>query len=294
MKTNAYTTYPLTGHDVSAIADKLKEEYLRSTSTIVHLRGRVHGVIQDNKYVPAFNHPIEVEVEKGYFLYFVDLRTLATKNPEPPYYRVRNQSMHDIQLVRAILEHEFKDDPYKLRECGPLPLLVWNRMLSDAIVRRCSLRPEEIVRVSAVAAVFYYSLFEDDGVEKWEGDDWVRVTMRIGTLTRIGSDVIGDIWDGRTIKSVDQFVAACKEVVNGTGIEILNPALLFNLIGSFKMGLNMREIIPVALEHPPTWLALVWDSTRNRSDDQMYRVVSSLNRNGVGRQLEHFVKNFSH
>ncbi len=288
MKINPYQTLTLSGFDVSVLQKRIAEERARNVKTLVRLNDFTIGVIPDNDYIPAFNHTIRLNSNtdpQTACTLVVDLRPYSRKIMEEPGYAIRNNQVVDMLKMRAGLEFIFTEEPLMLRSMSALPTRVFMRMVSDAVSRRCNLAMSDLVTLNVISAVYYFSCFEDEGTADWSSDEWTRIVQKLSSVTGIGGDVIHRIWDGRIIRDPVMFCDALKEAVGKHSIQILNPALLYGLTASFKFGANMRENLAVALEHPPTWIALVVDGINNRASDPMSNVLKSENRGELGRQL---------
>lgn len=288
MKINPYQTLTLSGFDVSVLQKRIAEECARNVKTIVQLNAFTIGVIPDNDYIPAFNHTIRLNSNtdlRSPSSLAIDLRLYTRKVMEEPGFVIRNNQVVDMLKMRAGLEYIFTEEPLMLRSMSALPTRVFMRMISDAVSRRCNLAMTDLVTLNVISAVYYFSCFEEENAADWSSDEWTRIVQKLSSVTGIGGDVIHRIWDGRIIRDPNMLCEALKEAVGKHSIQIINPALLYSLTASFKFGANMRENLAVALEHPPTWIALVVDGINNRASDPMNSVLKTENRGELGRQL---------
>lgn len=292
MNLSSYSTFPLSGMVMKNVSAKVQEEITRGEKTVQCISPSLWAVLPDNKYIPAFSHTMDVYPERettvdGYCPELcVDLRPWTRPTDEHPYYAPRNHEQVEFILLRARLELLMYKDDIALRSFNPLPIQTWCRMLSDGISRRCNLGLADLPRLSIIAAIYYFSLFESRSKEeRWDENEWLRVVNKIASQARLPADIIMEVWDGRIIKNIAQFVEAVKEVIGKSSVDVLNVALLYGIVGSYRIGANMRETMAVALEHPPTFVAMVSMASRHRANDQMYNTVRTLSRGGVGDQM---------
>lgn len=277
---NAYSTYPLSGYNTKDTIQKIKEDLVRHDPNIARIANSVYVILPTCKNIPSFSHPLEVD---GVMVF--DIRSYAAPTQDVPYFKVRNPELFYFNSVRSELELTLETEPYRIRSLNSVVINTWIRMLCDNTSRRCGLVPADLVNLNIAAAIYYFCLFEDDKAERWDELDWARTVNKISIATRINPDQITAAWDGRIVHGIQGFIDMAKEIVDKTNLEILNVALLYQLVGSFKMGLNMRETMCVALEHIPTWIALVATGIQYRNNDQMANVLKMTGRGDAGDRL---------
>jgi hypothetical protein len=77
--------------------------------------------------------------------------------------------------------------------------------------------------------------------------------------------VYDQIKDHLIIRNVEEFCTQCQEATQSVRLNNLNVMTLTSIVGGLWYATNGRELMGVALEHPPTWLMLVERALSDRS-----------------------------
>jgi hypothetical protein len=102
-------------------------------------------------------------------------------------------------------------------------------------------------------------------------------------------DTFGKIGD---IKSITDFCNKVPQILENIRLNDFNLGVLLTIIANSWYGLNSREILAVALEHPPTWCSLVYGSLTERTfkNSMIARVAERYGKNG---NADNFLKAYS-
>lgn len=90
---------------------------------------------------------------------------------------------------------------------------------------------------------------------------------------------------------IKDFCAQVKEITENNRLQAFEEGILVNLLIASWFGTNAREMIAVALEHPPTWIALVYAAFTEKSYKNTviskiaYRYLGSKGENDFVRSL---------
>lgn len=221
------------------------------------------GLSPNNDDVPAFTHPFRLEVKDGNPLYFLDTRPYQRVDREGRV-SITNHSDYKFQILRGVLNLHWEDSPVDLINTGELAPLVFCRWLSEAIVKRLGMGPAEQARIMTVTLFYWHGLFreaEDEFSEK----EKMRILTKLNRISSIPTTISMEIVDDIPLMSgVSEYVEVLRSVVGSPRMENLNPALLFAMLGGSWFGLNAKEIIAVATEHPPTFLAIILSALDGR------------------------------
>lgn len=267
----AYDTTACRGAIITKIQDNLKEAYIRDLLYFddVTKTYQVRGGHLVDELVPTFNHPILFTDPGGEQRLAVDVRGLGSFNRDQNVFNIRDTNAYNGITLRANLNQVWLEDmgPERMRGMSVFPLMVYANWIGEAVAKRLALEPQDQFSVSVLAAIFYLNLF-------WEADKSanptkIEKTLMVSQITRglsYRADMVYDIVEQHAgIGNIAEFCQACRDLTQSARLRDLNEATLFAMVGGYWYGTNGREVIAVALEHPPTWMSLLWQAMSDRS-----------------------------
>lgn len=285
----AYDTTACKNHRVSVIVEALITARIRG---ILHSKigsPEIYPVIRDrmlDEMVPAFYHPI-VSAASGENLVYVDVRPYTKQDPRSLDNITTNQDGYDGAILRADLQEQWSDGNYaglrNLRLAGN----VFPNWISENITKRLNLGPGEQWQISVLAAVFYYSLFLNEDSSDF-GDKSIMIPL-VARATGMKPALVQDIVEKVPhIECVNDFCEKVREVVNNVRLNNLNTSTLYTMMAGTWYGNNAAETVAVALEHPPTWITLVYQAATSRT---FYHsgLAKMLERGQYKREVRDFV-----
>lgn len=217
--------------------------------------------------VPAFAHPLYIAADKdGEQDYlFVDMRQFGKWAQDQMTFVVRNQIEYQLALHRAKLNAIWiKESPTLLRDVSPLPMSAFASWISEAVAKRYALDPREQFNLLILAALFYSSQFRDGAA--LEEQDKLRLVGSIAkSLKASAQDVLAIVDQIEVMSSINDFCQYAGRVTGSIRLHELNTGVLISIVGSSWFGTNAKEMVAVALEHPPTWLAILMAAISERS-----------------------------
>lgn len=213
----------------------------------------VEGAASVENDITPFAHPILIDDD--YLV--VDVRSFGRFNPDQQRFGVRNTVEYQLALHRAALNAIWvKDAPSILQNLSPLPLAVYVSWISESVARRFALDPGEQYKFAILCGIFYCSQFIQD--EQFGERDKLRFTTAIARAVRgTSTDVLEIIDSVGMIGGVGALCAAAHGVTGSVRLQELNVGVLFSILGGTWFGTNAKEMVAVATEHPPTWMALL-------------------------------------
>lgn len=225
----------------------------------------VLGIRPSARDVPLFAHPIIWNNGYGDFA-VVDLRGFIREDRiNEGTYKVTQASDHNFAVMRAALvlfthQHGGAD----LLAMGDFPTLVFSRYFSENIVRRLGLNPEEQAFVSVLSAFYFLCLFKNR--DEFTNEDRDKQIAKVARVTNIAAQWIYDRFEEIPfMENINDLIGAVKTFVPNNRVKDLSPALIFAMLGGGWFGTNGRETMAVALEHPATFLCMVYASLNDRS-----------------------------
>lgn len=257
----AYDTTAFKGSNVSAIENAIKAIMANDALKTEPDNDNVMFITPDtnfNAQVPAFVHPVTVTYKNETFI-VADQRWYMTASKgilgEPA--RIRHETQYMFTKYRAYFNQIWEmGEPRRLIRASILPMAAFASWLTGQVNNRLRLDYDLESKFRILSAFFYYSQFTNE--DKLNRADYADCVGVIKQAVRLSVDEITMVLDGRdTIKSLADFCDVVKEVLGSVRVKDLNPGLVVSMTGNGWFGINSNEIVPSALEHPPTWMALV-------------------------------------
>lgn len=267
----AYDTTACRGAIITKIQENLTQALIRGllvfdeTTRTYQVRG---GHLVD-ELVPTFNHPILFKDASGVDHLAVDVRGLGSFNRDQNTFVIRDSNAYNGVTLRANLNEVWLTPmgPERIRSMSVFPLMVYANWVGEAVAKRLALDPQDQFSVSVLAAILYLNMFWD--VEKSTNPTKIEKSLMVSQITRglsYKADLVYDIVEQFPgIATIAEFCQACRDLTQSARLRDLNEATLFAMTGGYWYGNNGREVIAVALEHPPTWLSLLWQAMSDRS-----------------------------
>lgn len=266
--------------------------------------GMVYQVQPGLGRLPTFAHPVTIpnewtskdDINKNYaYDVYVDVRNFTRLNLAKDVV-ISSQTDYEFTCLRGWLqaiwcktENSFND----ILTLGPYPLAMFARVMSALLVRRFGLNPDVQMRITIILAYFYLCMFKDvpaDEPTMLDERGYLEISRMITQGTYIeASDVIPVVSVIPVMRNVKELVAALKEHGNTIRFEQLNEAILLELVATIWAGSNYREVAQVAIEHPPTWCAMLYTVLDQRGFANCY-LAKACKDYSRGDMDENFVK----
>lgn len=244
-----------------------------------------------SKAVPAFHHPIEIIDSQDQKLIVVDQRPNMGMDRNG-IVRVTNKTQYDFLALRGLFEmmwnNGFREE---FSVTGSLPIKTYCRMLSENIRRRLGLDATEQQSLMALSAYFYFCQFRTDSL--LTSDDRLSLATRIRNNILVPVDVTLSILDQiDPLKDLNDYCAAIRTVIPNPRVAKINPAFIITVNMGQWYGGNAKEVIAVALEYPPAFLAIVYTALTDRSmySAMLSKLVDSLSKNNSGQEFRQAIQ----
>lgn len=263
-----YETTPLSAHSVrdveAAIRHALVENQLPVASS---LRQReIPGVREVPPYVkavPPFTHPLRVE-HFGEQVLVVDTRAFRRMGQDG---QLRTTAPADYQLLvlsAALTAGWVKGHRSELSALGDLPIRVFARLLTENIVRRFGLTAQHRMQMEVLSAYYYICLFNSQ--DKFDQSDFYRIAGRISRATAVTPERVLEVIEPlKVFANLADYCEAVRNTLETSRLEKLNPAAVYAVVGGLWHGASARLNMAVAMEHPPTFLAILFMAVTDRS-----------------------------
>lgn len=243
--------------------------------------------------IPPFTHPILVLDTQHNKMLVTDMRyyVKAGTHPSDIPQNIRNLTEYNFAKARAILNllwvtERVDEVRNKLWFAG----VVYGKLISQIIGKTFSLDYRDQTIVEIVTHYFYQSLFSKES----EFDEEERQRMATHTIkaTKAPAELVFEVFDKiGAIKDVNDYCKVITTVASNVRLKDFNLAVLMTIIKATWYGTNAKEIIQVAVEHPPTWCAIVYSALSERTfrNSSVYHTAEIHGKRGAS---DEFIKNF--
>ncbi len=157
---------------------------------------------------------------------------------------------------------------------------IYGAWLSHSISSKFGLDPKDQASLNCLAQYFYMTLFEDLLAEDFKE----RAVLKINNNMRVGPKFVFDLIENLPeLRTINDFCEAVKNSLDNVRLKDFNLALLLTCISNSWFGVNAKEMMSVALEHPPTWICIVYAALTDRSFRKSMIATTVLNKNKQGK-----------
>lgn len=264
-----YQTTPLGAYNLSRIEKEINvaliEGELRDATTKSNaVYDKVKEIPPSNKVIPQFGHPIAITRGTGETYWVIDTRPY-TSIDRLGVFQVRDHSQHDFMVMRGVLSRIWAEGEQglfiTLGDIAPKAFATW---ISDNLTRALNLNPQEQQNVAIAAAWYYMGLFEDAS----EMEDEItrrRLSTVIANLTRSNPNTVLELMgEHRTPHNITEFVELLKSGTFSPRLAQMSVGFLYSVLRSSWFSTNDQEMVNVSLEHPPTWITMVYSAFNDR------------------------------
>lgn len=242
--------------------------------------------------IPPFSHPYLIRNFKGQDYLATDVRLFRASTDTYQSDRdfeasVRNKAEYGLVKCRAVLSLLWLgSNPGQLRSRFAFAGTVFAAWLSQAIAKAYALDFQDQMRINAVGIYYYHSLFTT--AHRLEGDALETAVVHTIAATKIPAAEVYKLFESiEEIKDIDDYCQEVQKAVSNVRLKTFNLVMLLTLVRNTWYGTNAKEMISVALEHPPTWIGIVYTALTERSykSSQLYKLIEATNRRGAADEF---------
>lgn len=239
--------------------------------------------------IPTFNHPITMTDPNRGTKVVVDLRSYGRLlEILPDRVRVAQYGGAALTINRAILQYEWRADTAdEFVDASDMPIAVYSRWLADQLSRGLALDALQQQRLPVLFAYFYYAQFMADGeltpTMAQRLAPKIARTLRIRDVTTVLQNIPSTL-----PTNVTQLVALLSSGEYGIRLESLSIGVFWQVTTSGMYGImNAAEVMAVAIEYPPTFLAIMHAALNDRGYNKtpLTNAAKPYDRNGAGKQF---------
>lgn len=220
---------------------------------------------EEHEDVPTFTQYIDIgEPNKPNLL--IDGRQYMKYDIKTGLYRLVSINDWSFQCIRLALNLKLlKSDDTIFSRLGDLPAKVFHRWVSGAMITKYNLPLESQMALFVITTYYFYAMcnYELQSEDNTARNEFAPIVSRI---TGVPPDFVLDIIEtvGPLRNATDLAIAmSTRSRQERTGE--LKFADLYLLLQNSWQGVNARENVGVALEHMPTYIAMVYMSIATRS-----------------------------
>lgn len=219
----------------------------------------------DYNHIPSFTQPIQLR--NGDFVF--DARQYLSSRPDKNgNYVVRAHNDFTFQLIRLVINTNIQGSGItSLVSNQEYVWKVFDRWVGGAIVSKLNLRtnPEYQLMISILTAIYFIGLYYEDAKEVITTDKDVTL-HKVCKWTGMKSDVVESVIDRiEPLYSIRDFASSLEEVTGSIRFKGFNLTTMITMLGGSWFGISANENAAVALEHIPTFTAMVYQSLEDRS-----------------------------
>jgi len=246
--------------------------------------------------IAGFTHPMRVSnkpsQEKGdRQALAIDVRPFGSWSRNQNKFVVRDESQMIMALLRLRLSSIWlTEERSYLRNVSPIPIKMFASWIMESLANKFALEPLERMNVSILAGVLYLSNFSD--TTELDENERTRLAASLSRDLAIDVKEILPVVDQYpSLAGVDAFCKAASAMC-GVRLAELNRGLLYASLGGSWFGYNFKEVLAVALEHPPTWLAIVYTAGTDRSyrNTRLFKTFENNSRGGTDDLFKNSLK----
>lgn len=277
----------------SMISDGLDRENLNVRDLANVKPVFVLGAVESESNIPPFAHPITILSPNKEKTLVTDMRYFLKKDPDAREIenRIRNLTEFNFAKGRAIMNLLWVTDRVnEVKNNFQFAGIVYASLISEAVGRNYALDFQDKLIVKIAAHFFYQSLF----LAEVEFDEETRDQMAIHTIkaTKAPSELVYRIFDKiKVITGVTDFCKIVAEATDNVRLQDFNNAVLFTILKNSWYGTNAKEIIVVAIEHPPTWISIVYSALTERTfkNSMVFQISEKASK---GDDKNEFIRNY--
>lgn len=275
----------------ACIKDLLYNSHLNLITSLDFKPLVVTGSNASESNIPFFIHPLVIQNFNGHNFVCIDVRPFIKK--ESTYWNIQVRSYPDFNFAknRLIMNLAWLNNEVgQLRVNLSFASQVFAGWISESISKRFALDPRDHMTLTVIAHYYYLSLFyPEDHIEEETLQKFAVHTIK---ATKFPSEFVFQVFDQiDSMKNIHDFCENVKRILNNIRLENLNEGLLITVLSNSWYGLNASENLAVALEHPPTWLAIVYAALQEKTFKHSL-VARVAERYGKNNQASEFIKNF--
>lgn len=249
----------------------------------------ITGTLDSETEIPLFTHPITILNFNNSNYICTDLRFFVRKDAEVDSIEksIKNRTEFNFAKSRAILNSIWLNQgEAKIKNGLSFAGLVYAKWLSEVIAKNYALDFKDQTTLAVISHFFYQSLFT--GKTEFTDEDRERMAPQTIKATQAPAEYVFEVFEKIThMRDINDYCSAVSTILENVRLEKFNLAILLTIVKNSWYGTNAKEIIQVAVEHPPTWCAIVYTALNERtySSSMIYRIAERFGKRGASSEF---------
>lgn len=295
----AYDTTVCSGYVLDKLAEGIQLALVKGDLAFSRIPNsrvfEVRAMGSASSAIPEFAHPYPFDFN-GQRCLAIDVRPFGHFDRIKGEFVIRNQVEYQLLVHRAKLNDLWLDGNYGLlRDVSPAAMQFYASWISENVARRFALDMREQLDLSICSALYYGGLFTDDAELTEERK--MKLVQSVSRATRASAQDVLGVLDriGGPMGHIDSFCLQAKEATKSVRLQEFNSGVLVSILKGTWFGYHSQELLAVATEHPPTWLAVLLAAHVDRTwkNSALAKLVERQAKRDSGQQFVRAVTNLT-
>ena len=242
--------------------------------------------------VPPFAHPLPINTGKR-LEYVIDVRPFTRLDSERNVV-ISSRLDHKVSVERNIMQSRwYTEGCQAIFTLGNFQVKAFGMWIANALRLRFALDPEAVQRVQIAASYYYLCISDDTDSQVYDEEAFFRIGQLLATIWHVSADqVMGYIGEPTVLQNVFDLINVLVRISDSKRLERFNQVELYQIIGgSWFGGGNPRELIAIAIEHPPTFVILIYNAMTEKGyqKSMLGQMLGRSDRDNVAKAFIHNV-----
>lgn len=278
----------------SFIKDDLHKQNIDVDNSLMIKPVYITGYSDSEVDIPLFTHSIIVNY-KGTDYLCTDIRlyinTKEYKESKNLQSSIRNKTEYNFIRSKSIIELAWVNgNTSYMKDSLKFAASVYSVNVSEAIARAYALDASDRVRLNVLGIAYYRSLFLEKDELSYDAQEsaLVHSIKALGVSEKFYRETMANVGN---LRNTNDFIDAIKVSLENNRLNNLNLVVLLTLLKNSWYGNNAKDYISGSLEHPPTWMAIVYTALNEKTykSSLVYKIIEKLKR---GNNIETFNKSY--
>lgn len=244
--------------------------------------------------IPPFAHPLPIK-SNNRIEYVIDVRPFTRLDSERNVV-ISSRLDHKVSVERNILQSRwYTEGARAIFALGNFQVKAFGMWLGNALRLRFSLDPATLQNVQILASYYYICISDDTTDKVYDDEAFTKISQLIANIWHSSSEEVkGIIGEPKVLQAVDDLVSILVHLSDSKRLERFNRVELYQVIGgSWFGGGNPRELIAIAIEHPPTFVILIYNAMTEKGY-QKSMLGQMLGRSDKDNDAQAFIHNLEY
>lgn len=246
--------------------------------------------------IPLFSHPYYFKTHEGKEILATDMRLYLKKKVFDGTLAGLSKSIisqveYSFMRHRAILNLEWlQGDVDALKLNLYFSTAMFGKWIADVIAKAYAIDARDQIVVAIASTYYYQALFTDndsydeDTLHKWQ----IHTCKALNTDSRFVKEVFSKM---PKIVGIQSLIDCIQLSTDNVRLKDLSLVSLLTLLKNSWYGINSKEIIAIAIEHPPTWMAIIYAALSEKTfkSSLIYKIAERVGKRGIA---DNYIKQF--